>query len=138
MRKAGQEPFVSHVLATYPDMDMRSMRDLQRSYANAFKHMNNPNGQERDDAVLLLKFSDRQNDATLFVGWYDYAAACRAEPLEAQVFQAWYFALQPEALAPDVDHSRYSKIFPGIGQGRGLNKNKCCGRLLSVTEERQR
>ena len=39
------------------------------------------------------------NDHFLFIGWYDYAQAVRMLPLEAQLFQLWYFAMNPEKVA---------------------------------------
>jgi len=50
----------------------------------------------REDSELLERFEDTVNDHTLFIGWYDYALAVGALPIEAQIFQAWYFALYPE------------------------------------------
>jgi hypothetical protein len=36
-RKAGAKPFSTHVLATFPDLDLRDLRQLQNQYWNAFK-----------------------------------------------------------------------------------------------------
>jgi hypothetical protein len=38
----------------------------------------------------------------------------KSTPVEAQVFQVWYFALYPEKLKPGVDTSQYESIFPGL------------------------
>ena len=35
-------------------------------------------------------------------------------PIEAQAFQAWYFAKYPEKLDPEHDPERYDSAFPGL------------------------
>jgi hypothetical protein len=35
-------------------------------------------------------------------------------PIEAHVFQVWYFALYPEKLNPKVDASQYDGFFPKL------------------------
>lgn len=85
----GVEPLSTHMLQTFPDMDMAELRRLQRQYWNAFKHMT----LNRDDTDTLASFSDTKNDAALFVGWWDYCAVTQKLPLPAQVFQVWWYAL---------------------------------------------
>jgi hypothetical protein len=116
VRKAGAQPFADHALATFQDLNIERLHAIQRTYSNAFKHMTKRNGKERSDDGLLRDFNDKQNDAALFVGWYDYVKVIGAEPLEAQAFQAWYFALHPEALSSEESKARYSDIFPNIAQ----------------------
>jgi hypothetical protein len=96
--KAGQQPFFSHALATFPDLNPKEIRRLRNQFWNAFKHATTQSGKERDDRKLLKRFDDLQNDHALFVGWYDYALAVNVLPVEAQIFQVWYFALHPEKL----------------------------------------
>ena len=121
--KAGAKPFSSHAMATFPDLDIKELRRLQRQFWNAFKHATTRDGKERDDRKLLEQFSDLQNDHTLFVGWYDYMLAVKAMPVEAQVFQAWYFALHPEKLNPAADTAQCDSIFPGLrAKSRGAQK----------------
>ena len=59
-------------------------------------------------------FSDLQNDHALLVGWYDLMLACKKLPIEAQMFQSWYFALYPERLGSEADVSRYETLFPRL------------------------
>ena len=112
--KAGAKPFFSHALATFPDLDVKELRRLQRKFWNAFKHATIRDGKERDDRKLLERFNDLQNDHTLFVAWYDYMLGVKSMPVEAQVFQAWYFALYPEKLNPSMDAAQYENIFPDL------------------------
>jgi hypothetical protein len=48
------------------------------------------------------------------MGWYDYALAVNALPIEAQAHQVWYIALYPEKLDPKHSVERYEKIFPNL------------------------
>ena len=38
--------------------------------------------------------------------------AVRTLPIEAQIFQVWYFALYPEKLNPEVDTTTHQRLFP--------------------------
>jgi hypothetical protein len=113
-RKSGAQTFAEHALATFPEIDIKKLRRIERQFWNAFKHATTQGGEERADHELLDRFNDLQNDHTLFVGWYDYQQAEKALPIEAQAFQAWYFALYPDRLSPDVDASSYDKISPDL------------------------
>src|SRR6266516_3347971 len=95
-KKAGGEPFTSHILKTQPKLDIVALRKIQRQYWTAFKHaVHQRSQQERNDEKLLSRFTDEQNDGALFIGWYDYAQATKMMPVEAQVHQIWYIALNP-------------------------------------------
>lgn len=112
--KVGGTPFSSHAQATFPDLDIKEIRRLQRQFWNAFKHASSRGGVDRADEQLLRRFDDLQNDHALFVGWYDYAQAVGSMPIEAQAFQVWYFALYPDKLSPNVDASKYDALFPSL------------------------
>ena len=106
-RKAGAEPFSTHALQTFPDLDIKAIWRLRNKYCNALKHANKHNGSERDDQELLERFNDEANIHVLFLGWYDYALAVGTLPIEAQVFQVWYFARHPEKLS---SRGRYDAV----------------------------
>lgn len=137
--KAGAKPFSSHALATFPDLEVKDIRGLQRQFSNAFKHATGRDGKERNDRKLLERFNDLQNDHTLFVGWYDYMLAVKTMPIEAQAFQAWYFALYSEKLNPSFDRTQYDAIFPGLrnlsrrAQKKALKKAIAKGRRDKAT-----
>jgi hypothetical protein len=103
--KAGKKSFSPHALLTFPDLNRAELRRLQNQYWNTFKHALTRDGIERQDSDLLERFEDEVNDHTLFIGWYDYMLAVYALPIEAQVFQIWYFALYP---------SRYNDTSEGL------------------------
>ena len=114
-RKAGAEPFAAHALATFPDLDVKDLRRIRNRYwRNAFKHATTLAGLDRADEELLERFTDVVNDHTLFVGWYDYGLATGKLPIEAQVFEVWYFALSQEKLNPDFDITPYQGVFPNL------------------------
>src|SRR5262249_5663734 len=110
--KAGEKPFSTHVLATFPDIDIGKIRQLQNQYWNAFKHAQTRGGIERQDSELLERFGDEVNDHTLLIGWHDYHQAVGTLPIEAQIFQVWYFALYHEKLNPEVDTTTHQRLFP--------------------------
>jgi hypothetical protein len=135
-RKAGAEPFASHALATFADLDMKKIRQLQRQFWNSFKHATTRDGEERPDRELLERFNDLQNDHTLFVGWYDYVLATGNMPIEAQAFQAWYFALYPEKLNREVfDASVYDAMFPNLRQQSRKHQKKAL--QVAIAKARQ-
>jgi hypothetical protein len=115
--KAGSTPFVSQILKTWPHLDIKELRKVQRKYWNAFKHaLERHDGKERDDDELLSRFTDEQNDVALFIGWYDYAQATKTMPVEAQVHQLWWLALHPDKLDPKHANTLrgIEKVFPGL------------------------
>jgi hypothetical protein len=109
------QPLTTHMLETVPNLDIKELRRIQRLYWNSFKHMTQRKGEMRDDAAILAAFDDRNNDATLFVGWWDYQAVTQRLPLPAQVFQVWWYALNEEKLAHSRDPAglpRYHQSWP--------------------------
>jgi hypothetical protein len=118
-------PFSTHMLETMPDLDIKRIRTLQRQYWNAFKHMNDRDGNPRDDSETLGSFNDGANDAALFIGWHDYYAVTGRLPLPVQVFQLWWFALNEEKLVPGADMDTIRKLFPEIMRaGRAEQKRR--------------
>jgi hypothetical protein len=106
--------FSTHMLETVPELDIAKLRNLQRQYWNAFKHMEDRGRKPRDDDDILAAFDDTKNDAALFVGWWDYYAVTGKLPLPVQVFQIWWYALNEEKLALGTDLDTIRKTFPGI------------------------
>jgi hypothetical protein len=125
-RKAGEEPFSTHALLTFPDLDRGEIRRVQNQYWNAFKHAQMHGGIEREDSELLERFEDKVNDHTLFIGWYDYALAVGALPIEAQIFEAWYFALYPE-----VDTTTHQRLFPMLPSKSRADQKRALREVIS-------
>jgi hypothetical protein len=133
-KKTGAQAFTSHVLKTFPEMKIQEVRRLQRQYWNASKHATHQHsGEERDDDQLLMQFTDEQNDHALFIGWYDYAAAVSAMPIEAQVHQAWYIALHPDKLATEYPPDRYERAFPKLNQRSRSEQKRMLHEVITRT-----
>jgi hypothetical protein len=113
-RKAGKPSFSLHALETFPDLTIKELKILRNQYWNAFKHATDLKGLERDDERLFERFGDDKNEGALFVGWYDYGLAVPNLPIEAQAFLAWFLALYPEKLNPNVDPDDYQTLFPNL------------------------
>jgi hypothetical protein len=122
----GNNVFATHILSTQPDMDRSAIRGLRNKYWNAFKHYSDRKGVSRNDEELFARFDDTVNDASLFIGRWDYQAAAQGKlPVAAQVFQVWYYAVYEEKLAPDAALARIREAFPDIrGQDRGEQKRR--------------
>ena len=127
-QKAGKSSFAMQASDTFPTLKPNELRSLRNKYCNAFKHASTRNGQERDDTELFERFSDRKNDHVLLVGWHDYLQAVGRLPVEAQAFQAWYFALYPEKLHPASDNAKYQSVFPGLRAMSRTDQKKRCAR----------
>src|SRR5262245_51610129 len=112
----GEEPFAMHILKHQPDMDRKAIRTRRNQYWNAFKHFFDLKGIVREDAELLARFSDVNNDVALFVGWWDYMKVQKRLPIAAQVFQIWWYALNEERLSPDADLGKIRTAFPDLRQ----------------------
>lgn len=113
-QRAGQEPFADHALGVVPDLTPRSLREMRNRYWNAFKHAVDHGGMDRQDEETIANFNDEKNDHALFVGWYDLALAAGKMPIEAQAFQAWYFAKFPEKLSEGSDLTPFLEAFPDL------------------------
>ena len=110
----GIEPFSTHVLQGHPLLDYGKLRAIRNKYWNAFKHLNRRDGVPRNDEILLTEFDDPQNDAALFVGWWDYLAITKKLPVEVQVFQVWWYALNEDKLSLQTDLDGIRAAFPNI------------------------
>lgn len=120
-KESGRPPFSTHVLSAHPEMSIGKYRSIQRAYSNALKHATTRDGQDRADDELLSEFNDEKNHWVLWIGWHDYSGAGNPMPIEAQVFQAWIYALYPEKLAPEIDTASYERIFPNL---KNLSRQK--------------
>ena len=132
---AGAEPFEAHVLANFPELGKAKLAELRKKYWNALKHATTHNGKDRDDTEILGAFSDEANDDHLFWGWYDFANASGRLPIEAQAFQAWYFAKHPDKLRDGVDPVDFSRLFPGLAE---LERSQQKARLRRVIQRYRR
>ena len=111
---AGAETLMSHIRATFPNRAEQDLRRIQRKFYNAFKHAIKRDGTDRQDAYILEDFDPRINDHVLYHGWHDYIRSGLPAPIEAQVFEVWYFSKYSEKVNPEVDISEMVALFPGL------------------------
>jgi hypothetical protein len=126
-------PFSTHILETVPNIDVKRIRVLQRQYWNAFKHLNDREGERHDDDAILAAFDNTKNDAALFIGWHDYSAVTGRLPLPAQVFLLRYYALNEEKLAPGSDLKSSARYFPNRDGGQDRTKTQIAARGRKVS-----
>jgi hypothetical protein len=110
----GQTPFSAHALASIPNLKIGELLRVRRQFYNAFKHATTLDSEVRDDRALLYRFEDEQNNHLLFIGWHDYWNGIGKTPIEAQVFQVWYFALYQDKLNPEHDPRPFLEMFPDL------------------------
>ncbi len=97
----------THILETLPDTDYREIKSLRNQYWNAIKHFYMQDRKTaRQDEELLADFTDTANDAPLFTGWLDYMMLTERLPIEAQVFQAWWYATNENRISPTLPLGR--------------------------------
>lgn len=134
--QSGLATLSSHILATFPDVDFAKVKRLRNQYWNAIKHFYKAdNRTAREDEDLMADFSDRANDAVLFMGWLDYMQRQARLPVEVQVFQVWWYATNESRMADHVDPTPYRSLFPGIAtQSRQEQKR----RLARMVEKYRR
>ena len=113
-KEAGEKAFSQHALDVHPDMKQSDLTYLRNKYWNAMKHALRRDGKTRDDDDLLADFDDAQNEHYLYIGWHDYASAVGSLPIEAQVFQVWYFAKFPEKLSSEFSTEQFERLFPDL------------------------
>ncbi len=103
----------THILKSFPDVDIKKIRGLRNQYWNAIKHFySRDNKTARDDEALMADFSDAGNDTVLFMGWLDYMTLTNRLPIEVQVFQVWWYATNEQRINPDSDPTPYRTFFP--------------------------
>ena len=71
----------------------------------------------------------------LLVGWYDLMLASKKLPIQAQVFQSWYFALHPDKLSSQANVSRYETLFPRLRDLRGSDQKQALRDAIELAEK---
>ena len=112
--KATGQPFMARALATFRNNSWRDIRRARNQFWSSFRYATTHDDDRGGYSSLMSGFSDLQNDHALLVGWYDLMLVSKKLPIEAQLFQSWYFALYPEKLGSEADVSRDETLFPGL------------------------
>ena len=129
-QKSGITSISTHLIGSPSLPDIRTLRKERNLYWNAIKHYTRTDrtDPQRDDEELMLNFTDQANDVVLFLGWWDYLAVTKRLPVEAQVFQAWWYGVNDKAMYPGEMRENVRMLFPNImdddrsGQKRRLNR----------------
>lgn len=100
-KEAAGSNFNDHILATFSQKELKDIQKLRNQYWTPIKHSRDKAGVPFDFSSIFEGFSDQINDHSLFIVWHDYLLAGFPIPLEAQVFQVWYYGLYPEKLSED-------------------------------------
>ena len=137
-KRAGKTAFAEHALRCNLQLTLKQLAEIKNKHWNAFKHFDLREGKPRDDLELMNGFADDQNDHVLFIGWHDLMRATDAMPIEAQVFQAWYFSMYPEKLASDFPIENLNRFFPSLKtMSRKAQKGKL-KRVIQITRDTNR
>ena len=73
-------------VARWQEMDVATLRKKAVRFFNFMKHADN------DPTAVLEDFSDDDNEGVLFCASRDLGQIAQGLPIEAQVFDAWFFA----------------------------------------------
>ncbi len=129
---SGTPTLSTHIIKTFPDMDYKTIGHRRSRYWNAIKHFYQMDKKTpRDDEALLSNFSDVDNDSALFAGWFDYLSLTKRVPVEVQVFQVWWYALNEDKMNPNVDRTPFRITFPGM---KGVDRREQKRRLRRKIE----
>lgn len=90
--KRGFSRFIEHMVEVNPSSNEEQIYKLAATYRNFFKHA------DRDPDTFLQDFDDDCNDHILIIAVEDLARLTGKLPVEAQVFQLWYFSVYRERL----------------------------------------
>lgn len=107
--------------------DIKTLRKERNIYWNAIKHYtrSDRNDPQRDDEKIMAQFTDQANDVVLFLGWWDYLAVVKRLPVEAQVFQAWWYGVNDKSMYPGAMREKIRGLFPNImGDDRTTQKHR--------------
>jgi hypothetical protein len=100
-----------------------------REFVNFMKHA------DRDPAATLTNFSDRDNDPVLFFACQDFGRVAGGMPIEAQVYEAWFFATVVKQVSRGgVKWQRIVKNcikrFPGVRSASRADQKRIGRRVL--------
>jgi hypothetical protein len=140
LAEAADIPTLStHILKVSPGVDIAKVKRLRNQYWNAIKHFYRMDGKTpRNDDDLLAGFSDSSNDAPLFMGWLDYLTLTKRLPVEVQVFQVWWYALNEDKLTPGTDPTVFRTAFPDIvSAGRAEQKRRLRRKIETYRHNRE-
>ncbi|MEM9910563.1 MAG: hypothetical protein AAF922_07235 [Pseudomonadota bacterium] len=120
-----------HVLAMFPDMELRDLKRMRNKHYRVIKHSHNFKNEPFDISKEMADFGDTSNDYILFNCWFDFMGCGFPIPLAAQVFQTWFFRMYPKTLNPehDFDFPLFDIL---MDLPRFVQKQKLCEAVIEV------
>jgi hypothetical protein len=100
-------------IAEYTGIPLKKLVALTHEFAGFFKHA------DRNPTAVLETFTETDVDNVLFIACRDFYRVSKGEPIELQVYEAWWFARAFNKVS-DVPFSmqplarKCIKLFPGI------------------------
>jgi hypothetical protein len=127
------EQTVLHGVSESTGQKLGRLIEAAHEFANFMKHA------DKDPAAVLDKFTETDADPILFVACHDFSRIAKGQPVELQVYEAWWFAIT-YARVTDAPLRAQSMIrscishFPGI---RRADRAKRLALGLKAIEEAQ-
>jgi hypothetical protein len=124
---------VLHGVSESTGQKLGRLIEAAHEFANFMKHA------DKDPAAVLDKFTETDADPILFVACHDFSRIAKGQPVELQVYEAWWFAIT-YARVTDAPLRAQSMIrscishFPGI---RRADRAKRLALGLKAIEEAQ-
>ena len=75
---------------------LKKLVEIASEFAGFLKHA------DRDPTAVLETFTEQDTDLVLYVACHDFHRVAKGQPVELQVFEAWYFATAFEKVAPHL------------------------------------
>lgn len=131
-QKAGVTTISTYLIGTTSFPDVKVLRKERNLYWNAIKHYTRTdrNDPDRDDEKVMAGFTDKANDVVLFLGWWDYLAITKRLPVEAQVFQAWWYGVNDKAMYPGEMREKVRMLFPNVMDDDRAQQKRRLNRMI--------
>lgn len=122
----------THIIGSTSFTDTKALRKERNLYWNAIKHYTRTDRSDpnRDDDKLMASFTDQANDVVLFLGWWDYQAITKRLPVEAQVFQVWWYGINDKDMYPGEMREKVRTFFPNIMADDRAQQKRCLNRMI--------
>lgn len=87
------------------------------------------------DPQEKIKINPKVTEHYIFLAIRDYAVLCRGIPIEAQVYEAWYLAINPDKIekSQEKNSRNIATLFPNITNIDHEQQKEMCRQLLVNT-----
>jgi hypothetical protein len=110
--KTGRRTMLAGIAET-TGTPLKKLIGIAGEFANFFKHA------DRDPTASLETFTEQDTEMVLYIACHDFFRVANGQPIELQVYEAWYFAtafprVSAAPLRGQPHVRRCIKLFPGI------------------------